>query len=167
MAFWDDNKTKLIKKSYKQKKYDHFFESPGAGCTFLARSANMQNFKDFILNNWEEVNKIESHDWLMYAFYRERDIKWIIDDKPLILYRQHGLNQVGANSGFKAYVKRIKLIRSGWYKAEIYKIFKLTACKNKILFELDGLFLLKNVYQLRRRNRDILLMLFVIIFRFF
>jgi len=167
IAFWDDNNKKLIKKSYKQKKFDHFFESPGAGCTFLARSANMQTFQGFILNNWEEVSKIESHDWLMYAFYRERDIKWIIDDKPLMLYRQHGLNQVGANIGFKEYVKRIKSIRNGLYRAEIYKIFTLVACKNKFLFDLDWLFLLKNVYQLRRRNRDVLLILVVIIFRIF
>ena len=56
----------------------------------------------FVKEHWDAVNEIVLHDWLMYAFARSNGYKWFIDPKPSMRYRQHGKNQVGANTGFQA-----------------------------------------------------------------
>ena len=71
------------------------------------------------LNNWDEVNDIDSHDFFIYAFVRSRGFAWYIDTKVLMMYRQHESNQFGSNIGLKAYLKRIKMIKSGWYRSEV------------------------------------------------
>ncbi len=63
----------------------------------------MQKFKEFLIVNWNQVNEFESHDWLIYAFFRTKKLKWFIDDRPSMQYRQHENNQVGVNHGVKAY----------------------------------------------------------------
>lgn len=57
------------------------------------------------------VNKVCLHDWLLYAFARERKYKWFIDPQPGMLYRQHSNNQVGANASLLGAIKRIKKIK--------------------------------------------------------
>jgi rhamnosyltransferase len=167
IAFWSDGRERLVKKSYPQKKFDHYFESPGAGCTYLFKKKSAELLKIFIIKNWESVNNIESHDWFFYAFFRSRNMNWCIDNKALMLYRQHEKNQVGSNFGFSAYLKRISMVKSGWYYSEVNKILKLVDKCDGENFKLDTWFLVKNIYQLRRRNRDVIILLFVIIFQLF
>jgi rhamnosyltransferase len=167
IAFWSDGRERLVKKSYPQKKFDHYFESPGAGCTYLFKKKSAELLKIFIIKNWESVNNIESHDWFFYAFFRSRNMNWYIDNKALMLYRQHGKNQVGSNFGFSAYLKRISMVKSGWYYSEVNKILKLVDKSDGENFKLDTWFLVKNIYQLRRRNRDLIILFFVIIFQLF
>jgi rhamnosyltransferase len=167
IAFWSDGQEKLVKKSYPQKKYDYFFEAAGPGCSYVLKYQPLQQFKDFLMKNWDEVNSIESHDWLIYAFFRSREMPWYIDSKALMLYRQHESNQVGSNFGLLAYLKRIKMIKSGWYRSEVKDILKATSISDDCAFNLEKWFLIKNFYQLRRQNRDAFILLLTVLFGIF
>ena len=166
IAFWSNGREKLVKKSFPQKKFDYFFEAAGPGCTYVLKQQPTQKFKKFLIKNWENINCIESHDWLIYAFFRSRGMSWCIDSEPLMLYRQHESNQVGSNFGFLAYLKRIKMVKSGWYRSEVRKISEIISI-NDDAFNLDIWFLIKNFYQLRRQNRDAFILLLMILFRIF
>ena len=54
------------------------------------------------------------HDWFFYAFARANGYRWVIDDYAGMLYRQHENNQVGVNSGLKAFVHRARKVLNGW-----------------------------------------------------
>ena len=166
IAFWSNGREKLVKKSFPQKKFDYFFEAAGPGCTYVLKQQPTQKFKKFLIKNWENINCIESHDWLIYAFFRSRGMSWCIDSEPLMLYRQHESNQVGSNFGFLAYLKRIKMIKSGWDRSEVRKISEIISI-NDDAFNLDIWFLIKNFYQLRRQNRDTFILLLMILLGFF
>ena len=165
IAFWSNGREKLVKKSFPQKKFDYFFEAAGPGCTYVLKQQPTQKFKKFLIKNWENINCIESHDWLIYAFFRSRGMSWCIDSEPLMLYRQHESNQVGSNFGFLAYLKRIKMVKSGWYRSEVRKISEIISTDD--VFNLDVWFLMKNFYQLRRQNRDTFILLLMILLGFF
>jgi len=163
IAFWSNGQEKLVKKSYPQKKYDYFFESAGPGCSYVLKCQSLQKFKDFLMKNWDKVNLIASHDWLIYAFFRSREMSWYIDSVALMLYRQHELNQVGSNFGLLAYFKRIKMIKSGWYRSEVEGISEVIGINNNCVFNLEKWFLIKFFYQLRRQNRDALILLLMVL----
>lgn len=164
VAFWANGRRKLVKKSYPQKKMDHYFESAGPGCTYVLKLDSAQKLKKFIREEWDSVDKIKSHDWLIYAFFRSKNMRWYIDNQALMLYRQHENNQVGSNFGFSAYLKRLKMIKSGWYRSEVDMIFHLTHKAHIKDLGLSKIFLLRHVYQFRRKNRDVLILLFMILF---
>ena len=167
IALWSDGREKLVKKSYPQKRYDYFFEAAGPGCSYVLRRQSFQQFKDFLMKNWGKVSSIESHDWLIYAFFRSQEMSWYIDSKPLMLYRQHESNQVGSNFGLLAYLKRIRMIKSGWYRSEVKKISEVTDINDDYAFNLGKWFLIKNFYQLRRQNRDAFILLLMILLGIF
>jgi len=161
MAFWSSGKTKLIKKSYPQKSLDYFFESSGPGCTFVIKSFQAELFKSFLISNWSKVGHVCLHDWLLYAFIRGSGFRWVIDDKPLMLYRQHNANVIGANSGFLGILKRLKMLRSHWYVNEVYKIHRLISPSSD--FQFNVLFIITNFWQMRRRPRDAIILLILTI----
>lgn len=154
VAFWENGRSKFVKKSYPQKRFDYYFEAAGPGCTYVFSCHTLQKFKRFLFENWEEVNQVALHDWMIYAFYRTNDFTWYIDDLPLMKYRQHSSNQVGFNSGLKAYLKRILMVKDKWYRSEVKKITNLTNQPDKSEISLDRKFLIKHFWQLRRRTRD-------------
>jgi rhamnosyltransferase len=113
IAFWEDGKKKLIKKSYPQCKYDYLFEAPGPGCTFVLKKELALNLrKHFTQKNYLLID-LKYHDWLIYAVARSNGFKWIIDNNVLIKYRQHSNNQLGVNNGITAFCFRIKKILAG------------------------------------------------------
>lgn len=149
IAFWDNGDEKLVKKSFKQKEYDYLFEAAGPGCTYVFTGAGLRVFKEFLKANWKQVNQVDLHDWMLYAFYRHKGMKWFIDNTSLMRYRQHASNQVGLNSGMQAYKKRMNLVKQKWYRGEVEKISSLLR---------KGMpsrgFCIKHFWQLRRRPRD-------------
>lgn len=125
IAFWPDGRRLLINKAQPQCKYDFLFEGPGPGCTYVIRVQEALQFKYFLMNKWLEVNEVSLHDWIIYAWFRANEFAWYIDRTPRVLYRQHSRNHVGANIGLNAAKNRIELIRSGWYRSEVTKIWKI------------------------------------------
>lgn len=165
-AFWGGGRKKLLKKSYHARKYDHFFEAAGPGCTYVFNRKSANAFKSFLVRIDDKVNKISLHDWLAYAFCREHGFKWHIDNVPLMLYRQHASNQVGVNEGFNAYRKRIRLIFNGWYRKQVELVVGLVAPeKAHRIFSCRFLFL--NCTNLRRRPRDNFFLILLMILRIF
>lgn len=162
IAFWKNGNTKLIKKSYSFKKYDYLFESAGPGCSYVFKSHALGLFKAFIDINWNSVKKISLHDWLVYSYFRSNGLKWYIDGIPLIYYRQHSSNQFGINSGLKAFLTRIQKIKNKWFRNEVENICKLLNVNVP-----SKIFMLKNFYQLRRRPRDVIMLLCFVVFRLY
>jgi rhamnosyltransferase len=158
-AFWQNGKTKIIKKSYPQKKYDFIFQSAGSGATYIFRTNVLSKFKKFILANWIDVNKIDLHDWLIYAYCRSNNFKWLIDPYVGMLYRQHINNEFGANTSLSSYIKRWSMLRNGWYFGQVFKISKLLD-----LTPPNRSFILSNFMQIRRKKIDILFLVFHTIF---
>ena len=162
LAFWEDGKEMIINKSSSQARYDYLFEAAGPGCTYVLKKDLAIFLQNFICENWEDVNKIELHDWFIYAFARENNYKWHIDEKPSMRYRQHTSNQVGANDGLKAKLKRLKKVFSSWYREEIIKIIKVLRLENKYKFSkyilnksyINNLLLLKYSFEFRRNKKE-------------
>lgn len=112
-AFWEDGRQALVKKDYTQTKYDYLFESSGPGCTFVLSKDLANSIKGNLLEKEDLRAALWLHDWFCYSYARFNKYKWIIGSEPLMLYRQHQSNEVGANSGFKAILSRAKVILSG------------------------------------------------------
>ena len=175
LAFWEDGKEMIINKSSLQARYDYLFEAAGPGCTYVLKKDLAIFLQNFICDNWEDVNKIELHDWFIYAFARENNYKWHIDEKPSMRYRQHTSNQVGANDGLKAKLKRLKKVLSSWYRDEIIKIIKVLRLENKYKFSkyilnksyLNNLLLLKYSFEFRRNKKEKIFLLILFIFGIF
>ena len=175
LAFWEDGKEMIINKSSSQARYDYLFEAAGPGCTYVLKKDLAISLQKFISENWENVNKVELHDWFIYAFARENNYKWHIDEKPSMRYRQHTSNQVGANDGLKAKLKRLKKVFSSWYREEIIKIIKVLRLENKYKFSkyilnksyLNNLLLLKYSFEFRRNKKEKLFLSLLILLGIF
>lgn len=169
-AFWPDGRELLLDKAQPQRQYDFLFEAAGPGCSYVLRTSNTLAFKAFLLEHWEETNKVFLHDWLVYAWFRANGLSWFIDPNPKIQYRQHASNQVGANSGSKAFKARLALVRQGWYRTQIAQIVCLlgeSVASVQGGIEPSGTvsraFLIRNISQLRRRFRDRFFLFFIIL----
>ena len=175
LAFWEDGKEMIINKSSSQARYDYLFEAAGPGCTYVLKKDLAISLQKFISENWENVNKVELHDWFIYAFARENNYKWHIDEKPSMRYRQHTSNQVGANDGLKAKLKRLKKVFSSWYREEIIKIIKVLRLENKYKFSkyilnksyINNLLLLKYSFEFRRNKKEKIFLFILFIFGIF
>jgi len=176
-AFWP-NRNIYIKKSYAQTQYDHLFESPGPGCTFILSIKLFSHLQNFIIKNHFKIDPLGDgqHDLFIYAFARSNKYKWYIDKYASIDYRQHSNNYLGVNYGLKAYFLRFKLVFNGWafkqskFIAEILyqndkkiidnsNVLKALIKKNHI----DYITLAINFRYCRRRNRDKLIFLLICI----
>jgi rhamnosyltransferase len=167
IAFWEDGREKIVKKSYTQKQFDYYFEAAGPGCSYVFKQESIFFFKEFLIDNWIQVNRVELHDWMIYAYFRSLKMLWHIDEVPSMYYRQHEDNQVGVNNGVRAYLNRVKIINNKWYRGEVQKITDLVRIYNKNSIVLSYVFLIKNFYQLRRKPTDVMILLFVLILRVF
>ena len=159
LAFWEDGRQELIKKSYPQVEFDYFFEAAGPGCTYVLSAAVYKSVRSFISKDVRDCQQVELHDWLVYAYCRYHGYKWIIYDQPTMLYRQHEGNQVGTNNNLQAYLKRFKKFKNHWYRDEVRKIFfAVTDEPFEAFFNNQSPFFLIN--KLRRRTRDRVAFLF-------
>lgn len=112
-AFWQDGRNVIVKKSYSQTKYDYLFESPGPGCSFVISCKLFSSIKHQIQNSYGKSELPWLHDWYCYSYARFNNFNWVIDDNSYMLYRQHCSNEVGANSGIKAFISRAKVMLRG------------------------------------------------------
>ncbi|WP_318461212.1 glycosyltransferase [Photobacterium leiognathi] len=130
-AFWKSGKKVLVRKDYPQTEFDYIFESSGPGCTFVLRTSLAIDIKQSLDKKRELIKKLWLHDWYCYAFSRENKRKWYIDSEPLMLYRQHETNQVGANQGLSQILSRFKVILSGDAFDKVMAQADFIAIKNK------------------------------------
>lgn len=129
-AFWPDGRRSLIRKSQPQKKWDHIFESPGPGCTFVLTSSLTKTLQDYLRTYPMNLGRISFHDWYIYAFARVRGCQWFIDDHSYLCYRQHTSNVFGANRGFRAFQKRTLMVIQGWHLRQARLIARAVGADN-------------------------------------
>ena len=160
-AFWPDGRKALIKKSQDQVQWDFLFEAAGPGCTYVMRKELACAIQALLKNRWADVQKVGLHDWFAYAFARANGYRWVIDDYPGMLYRQHEKNQVGVNKGWRALMHRARKICSGWGLSQSALIADLVGLGNDPFVKRwsDGsrigmLWLACHAGQCRRRLRD-------------
>ena len=72
--------------------------------------------------NFDALQDVRVHDWLIYAYARQAGWSWHIDSQSHMRYRQHTFNEVGANQGRAAALARWKQIRSGRYREDVVTI---------------------------------------------
>ncbi|MGB9150203.1 MAG: glycosyltransferase [Burkholderiales bacterium] len=119
MAFWPDGRERLISKAQPMREWDHFFESPGPGCTFMMKAEVARKIADFLRKNQKAVEGVALHDWFVYAWVRSNGYKWWIDPLPTVRYRQHNSNEFGANAGMRAIAWRWGKLLKGWYRDQV------------------------------------------------
>jgi rhamnosyltransferase len=166
MSYWPiSGKKKLLKKSYKQTTCDHYFESPGPGCSQVFTANTFVLFQEFVRKNMKLISTFNYHDWLIYAFYRENSLNWLISDQPKMLYVQHEANQIGANIGFSGFFKRAHMINSKWYRSHVFllrDIFNNKEMKTSLTW-----FMVNHCFSLRRRKTHSLGIFFLFLCRVF
>jgi rhamnosyltransferase len=166
IAFWPEtNRTKIIKKSDAVTGIDHWFESPGPGCSQVFSAQSFRHFQSFTILHFDELREIDYHDWLIYAFYKFHQLGWIISDNPRFLYIQHSNNQIGANSGWHAIYRRFLLIKSRWYRDQINRIYSVISGVDTELVSFK--FIICNGFRLRRKFTDSLIIVFLFLVRVF
>lgn len=152
----NSSQTKYFSKNQNQKKFDHIFSSPGPGSTFILKKEAFRYIQDIIRSNYKEFLLADHHDWILYSLSRTMGVKWTIDEQSYLLYRQHDSNQIGANNGKQAYVKRINHILSGKFNQEINRNIYILSSLSKDFEELvseafnKSLSNSNNVFQYRR-----------------
>jgi glycosyltransferase involved in cell wall biosynthesis len=78
------------------------------GNTMLLNRAATHLLRDASL----EARKVIAHDWWAYQIVAGAGGAVLFDTEPLLLYRQHGENQIGANHGLGAQSRRfVQLVR--------------------------------------------------------
>jgi rhamnosyltransferase len=113
-AFWPSGKERLINKAWPQQKWDFLFESAGPGCTYVLGSSLALALQKLVREADSHLLRIDYHDWLAYAFARSHNYPWLIDHWSSMKYRQHANNQIGVNSGWRAFWLRARKILSGY-----------------------------------------------------
>ena len=150
-AYWPDTgEKKMIVKSDPQTSNDHWFESPGPGCSQVFTASSFILFQKFVTENSSELRKVDYHDWLSYAYYRHNDLGWYISPVSKMLYVQHGKNQIGANSGLNAVKRRLSMISSKWLRSQVNLTYRLVSGSSENLISFH--FMIRNIFGLRRKR---------------
>ena len=84
----------------------------GGGNTMVFNNAA----RDLLLSCPADI-EVVSHDWFFYQLVTGAGGEVIYDSMPYVRYRQHDSNLVGANIGWSARIKRIKLLLAGRFKS--------------------------------------------------
>ena len=171
-AFWDDGRKRVLEKNQLQQTYDHLFESAGPGCTFIITKQLAIAFQDFLKNNQNNTKQMKQyHDWLIYAFARTNNYKWLIDGYASMQYRQHALNDFGAHVGFSGFLARVKRVLKGEGFDQVLRLIKMLKLENdpfvKQWYPLSRIGFIKLAFytpQCRRRLREKIYFFFACIF---
>ena len=168
LSFDEDGQVRLIRKNHPQRRWDHLLESPGPGSTFLLTPELAALVKRTLLEV-PEAREAEYHDWLIYVLARAAGLRWSIQDRPSVRYRQHDSNAMGANVGVGSALSRLRLIGQRWHRGQATLLARVAVtvappAERPALQEMADLLadgglrsrwaLARRAGQLRRRPRD-------------
>lgn len=125
IAFWPDGREKLMGQNPNIRKYDYLFEGAGQGCTFVLAKDFFVNFVGFLHANKDDLKNIHYHDWLVYAFARNKSLNWFFDSVPMLRYRQHASNDTGARGSLSGIFARFEKIKLGWYSRQLISLIDI------------------------------------------
>jgi len=138
--------TGVTNKAKKQTLFDHVFQSPGAGHTFVIKSSAWIEIIDRAEQHLCE--RIRYHDWFLYFLARSLGYSWFIDPISYVLYRQHEDNVIGYGSALSK-LRSASSKREGWFitqasaHIELLRIFENPSVYGEV-------YRFKNVFNLRR-----------------
>ncbi|UWQ15778.1 glycosyltransferase family 2 protein [Aliiroseovarius sp. M344] len=107
-------------------------QNVASGNTILLNPAASQ----LVADASHEPKAVVVHDWWVYQIISGVGGKLIHDNEPTLMYRQHDDNEIGANDGARAKLKRVSMLLSGnyavWNKTNIAA---LRCSKHRLLTE--------------------------------
>lgn len=164
IAYWPESgMERLVTKAGAQTNFDHWFESPGPGCSQVFRVDAFSHFQNFVKANSQALSGVDYHDWIVYAYFKFHSMRWLISPVAKMYYVQHGGNQIGANSGFKAQYARFSMIRSRWYRKQVNLIYRLVSGDPNELINFR--FMLFNLFELRRNGHHSIVIFILFLMR--
>jgi len=116
VSFGPGRDARLIVKNEPQQRWDYLFEAAGPGSTYVFTPA--MHARLVVALHSVDTASVGVHDWLLYALVRALGGTWVIDDTPLVAYRQHGDNVQGEHRGALAFLQRLTALRSGFYREQ-------------------------------------------------
>ena len=127
-AFWPGGKESVLAQSSRQRSLDFIFEGAGQGCTFILPVAGFEVIQEFCRQHAAELAEFHFHDWLIYILVRAAGGFWYFDPEPVMRYRQHENNDIGARGGLASLRRRVAMVKQGWYGKQValaMNIFRL------------------------------------------
>lgn len=116
LAVWDGgHKVTYLEKGGRQTEYDYLFQTASAGCTYVLTRRAARAVQERVAPLISRLDQLTAHDLIVYAVVRSGGMRWVHDDRPLILYRQHGGNTYGAGNVLTRLRGKLRLIRNDWY----------------------------------------------------
>lgn len=119
LAVWGNGRTALLTQRTRTTRSDFLLGGIGQGCTFVLTRELYSRARDFLMRNPHLTQAIHYHDWALYALARTWGCPWIFDPEPSVRYRQHDRNDTGARVSAAGALKRLRLIRSRWFAAQV------------------------------------------------
>jgi rhamnosyltransferase len=127
LAVWEDGREMVLKQRARQTRGDFLYEGAGQGCTFVLTEEFYARVRAFFLERRDLTAGVFFHDWAVYALARCWGLPWTFDARASVRYRQHSDNAIGARGSGQGATRRLALIRSGWYRAQLNAIAELCA----------------------------------------
>lgn len=162
-AFWSDGTLFFVNKAMPQRDFDYFFEAAGPGCTYLIRSSFAAELKLLLRSRPWIHTTVFHHDWLVYAYARNKGGGWHVLPFSTMKYRQHDKNELGVNFGSTAIISRFKKLRNGWALDQVYAIAKAVGYENdlKVFFPVRAKASLNFYLNFRKMRRKLIESLFL------
>lgn len=156
----ETNNENYINYALKEKKYSHFFEGLSPGFTYVFSSSLLKSIQSSLINN--KIPKVFWHDWLLYAYAKEKGFKTVVKNNNDIYYRQHSKNLTGSRNSIRGMFYRASKILDSFYPMQIISVSlavkRLTNKNNPISYllkdELKTIDLFKLILNSRRRLLD-------------
>ena len=121
-AAWEDGRQHVTRLSGPPTAVDFLFEGAGQGCTFVLTGEFYERVRTFLTGHRELTNEVHYHDWMLYALARSWNLRWCFDARPSMRYRQHAGNHTGARGTVRGAIKRLAMVRQGWYRTQLRAI---------------------------------------------
>jgi rhamnosyltransferase len=131
-AVWDDGRQTELRQCARCTSSDFIFEGAGQGCTFVLPADFYGEVRAFLISAESVTRPLRYHDWAIYALSRVWGRRWYFDPDSSMAYRQHGGNDTGAKQSLGGIIKRLSLIRNGWYREQILAITGLCRVANPV-----------------------------------
>ncbi len=124
LARWPDGRQRRLSQTTQQTRADFLFEGAGQGCSFLLTRRAALRIQQAVRQHADLLASVHYHDWAVYAAIRALELEWVFDPQPHLEYRQHQGNDTGARASGGGVRRRLALIRSGWYRAQVEAIVR-------------------------------------------
>lgn len=84
----------------------------GGGNTMILNAAAVR----LVQKASRSLDTIASHDWWTYQLVSGAGGRVVFDDQPMVLYRQHDSNVIGAGDGIAATLNRLRMVLAGTFQ---------------------------------------------------